>query len=86
MSKVNIEIVNGRTKIIVEGHDISNLVSGYTVTHNAGELPIVNLKLIGTDANVGGLMLPKFPECVKVFLESWSKNHSVDSSGLETAE
>jgi hypothetical protein len=42
----------GQAQILVGGQDVSHAVSGYTVEHDANDLPIVVLKMSGRDVHL----------------------------------
>ena len=47
---------NGTTpgKVIIAGHDISDMVSSLKIDWNAGDLPIIKLKIVAEKLDVSG--------------------------------
>lgn len=42
---IKIEMDAYRTRFICDGHDITHMVSNYTIQHNAGEYPTVHVEM-----------------------------------------
>lgn len=55
--------------ILVNGNDISDLVSGYSISQKAGEVPTVTLNLVGTDMAISEHCKFRFARPVREFLE-----------------
>ncbi len=74
MKTPHIEIkTNGvHAEIFIDGKKI-NGVRGYEPTHEASNIPILQLHLKATDVTVEGLMLPELPEPYKDFYVSKRK-------------
>lgn len=66
--------------LLVDGEDISDIVTEYTVSQKAGEIPIVTLKLVGTDMAISEQCGFRFPKHVRDFLEKLHKSSAVQES------
>lgn len=51
---IKIEINGSRSRVIVDGEDISDKISRYELSHQGGELPKLLVTFVGFDAVVGG--------------------------------
>ena len=65
MSTITITTDGAQASILMNGIEISNTVSEYTIVHKAGELPVINLKITGVDMSVNGVMIPELPDIYK---------------------
>ena len=46
---VEISIANGRTKLVVDGDDLSNVTHGFSLSQVAGELPMLAVEVVAMD-------------------------------------
>lgn len=60
--KVHIETDGFKAKIVVNGTDISDLVSGYTVYHGAGNVPEIHITVPMLELDFQTDMMPVLPE------------------------
>ena len=69
MASIRIKNKGATAEIYVDGKKVPG-VRGYSIEHKAGELPIVQLDLVGTDLTFDGdLVIPALPEVFKPFYE-----------------
>lgn len=81
-SKINIQTEGVHARIIVDGHEIKG-VRGYSISHNAEGIPIIQLSLFGTDMTFDSDMVPALPEPFSGFYVSVQK---LIDSGLVSEE
>ncbi len=53
-SKIELTTEGARSKVIVDGKDMSHLARGYTLTHYVGEVPTLTLELNALDTTAVG--------------------------------
>ena len=56
--KVKLSVENGRTQLLIDDKDISNITSAVSFKLNAGEIPILNLTLSPKELDV------ELPHCI----------------------
>lgn len=67
MASIRIETNGVTAKIYVDEKEVPG-VRRYSVEHEAGNIPIVQLDLVGTDLTVdGNQIIPELPEVFKPF-------------------
>jgi hypothetical protein len=86
MAHIEIETRGTSVRIVVDGQDISGLVTSYSLNHTAAGVPVLNVSMIGTDLSMKGEGCIQFPEDIKNFLDTWTINHSAVSTDTETTE
>ena len=84
MKSPNIVIkTNGiNAKLFLDGKEIP-CVRGYTIKHDAANLPVLQISLLATDVTLEGDMLPALPEAYRDFYVS---KESLVASGILTEE
>lgn len=72
MAKVEIKQAGaGKTKITLDGKDISSMVTRFSFGRDANktELPILHLDIISTDISIDSTCIPELPDIFKPFYE-----------------
>lgn len=79
--KTDIQIKTSGTKgkLLLNGMDISECVTGYEIIHNAGTLPKIKVQLTG-NLHMQGDMILKLPEPLCDFFE---RKKTPDESGAD---
>lgn len=69
MASIKIETKGATAEVYVDGKKVPG-VRRYTIEHDAGDIPIVQLDLVGTDLTVdGNQVIPALPDVFKPFYQ-----------------
>lgn len=66
-ASIEIKIDGAFSSIILNGVDISRNIRKYTLTHEAGELPVLTVEMNAISTSVAGGCVPEVPEPWKDF-------------------
>lgn len=66
LPKIEINTTGILATVKCDGKEIKG-VRGYSISHNAGEIPILRLDLNATNLTIDGVMCPELPEVFKPF-------------------
>lgn len=63
---------NGRNKttIILDGVDLSDVVTEIRFVHKGGESPVMQMELKGCELSIKNPQIPQLPEILKAFYKS----------------
>ena len=81
--KNHVEIKTNDTsgEITINGISVSDIVRKYTITHEAGKPPVIEVELVG-DVSVSGGFIPPLPEPWKSIYHNLSKGGNDETQGL----
>lgn len=86
MAKIEIKTEGIKSKILLDGMDISNVVTKYEFVHEGGRLPQMQVTLLSTDMSISSTCSPTFLPDIQLFLRSLSENNSAAPAVAETVE
>lgn len=60
---------NGKnlTKVVIDGIDVSDMITEIRFMHKGGELPVMEMAVINCDVTINSPQIPQLPEVLRNF-------------------